>query len=96
MFMHILCNVACRFSAEGPPLQLHTFSFSDCYPYGVGSMLWHERLSVLIVAGPNQENEGLPTYMFVHAQIYLINGFTTSHKFCLVGVVDVYNSQFSS
>ena len=43
---------------DGPPVQLHTFSFSDCYAYGVGSMLWHDRLRVLIVAGPNQHSEG--------------------------------------
>ena len=43
---------------DGPPVQLHTFSFSNCYAYGVGSMLWHDRLRVLIVAGPNQHSEG--------------------------------------
>ena len=52
-------SLHCVHRDEGPPLQLHTFSLSKCYPYGVGSLLWHKRLRVLIIAGPNQDDEGI-------------------------------------
>jgi len=35
--------------SQNPPVHLHNFSFSDYFPCGVGAMLYHPQLNVLLI-----------------------------------------------
>ncbi len=42
---------------EGGPVFLHSFSFSDYFPSGVDSLLYHHSLNILIVGAAPSEGE---------------------------------------